>query len=512
MKERRELKLSMWMIANRLSSLDLDLDIREEAGPVLKSARRVYATNCVHVYQSGKDVICNGEGDCIRIKDTRITEAFEIVQCVFDFYEDWMSDIMDLIKAKNYRELVNSCWSVFHNPMVLFDGNCRVLGLSEQYAADDLDEEWRYLSTYGYTSVKAIDCMKYNGQNKDFTKMGMQRFEFDEGLMYPGITYSLYFQDVLCGRINLLEKERRLNKGDYQILELLADLLKTGMMEHEAGYLVSMNENLFYSLLDGGKVDEGQMKIQLDYHHWDPLDVFQLYLIEMGEEQKDKMAILAHTILQQLPSCCIIQRFPEIVVICDVTKYNGKDAKQTLRLLAGESGVHVSCGIQSKGIYNVHYLLNQARAAITYGRMQNPDEVFYPFYRHAMDYIIESSSLEDSVMACHADVRELWRRKQQGDDMFETLKCYLNNERSLVNTAQAMYLHRNTLVYRVRKLTEFLNDELNDVYSRDYMKLSIRTLELYEWKMKRRYDGKNIETGRSKDGGYMGAGGSVSLC
>ena len=141
------MKLSMWMIANRLSSLDLDLDIREEAGPVLKSARRVYATNCVHVYQSGKDVICNGEGDCIRIKDTRITEAFEIVQCVFDFYEDWMSDIMDLIKAKNYRELVNSCWSVFHNPMVLFDGNCRVRGLSEQYAADDLDEEWRYLST-----------------------------------------------------------------------------------------------------------------------------------------------------------------------------------------------------------------------------------------------------------------------------------------------------------------------------------------------------------------------------
>ena len=41
------MRLSMWMIANRLSSLDLELDIRSSAPAVLKSARRVYATNCV---------------------------------------------------------------------------------------------------------------------------------------------------------------------------------------------------------------------------------------------------------------------------------------------------------------------------------------------------------------------------------------------------------------------------------------------------------------------------------
>lgn len=479
------MKLSMWMIANRLSSLDLDLNIRDSAKPVLKSARRAYATNCVHVYQAGRDVICNGEGDYIRIKDTDITEAFELVQCVFDFYEDWMSDIMDLIKKKDFAELVNQCWYVFHNPMVLFDGNCRVMGLSEQYAADDLDEEWRYLSTYGYTSVKAIDCMKYNGESKDFTRMGMQRFEFDQGLRFSGVTYSLYFGNVLCGRINLLEKEHPLNMGDYQILELLADLLKTAMAEQGAGCLVSMNENLFYSLLDGKYVDESQLDIQMDYHHWEKNDLFALYLIHLGEEEKEKMDILSHTILQQLPSCCIIQRFPEIAVLCDMTRYNGKDVRQTLKLLAGGSSLHVSCALPCPGIHNVHHLLNQARAALNYGVFQDPQGTFYSFYDHAMDYIIESADLEDSVFACHPDVRELWRRKrEQKDEMFDTLKCYLNNERSLVNTAQAMYLHRNTLVYRVKKLTEFLNDGLNDVYTRDYMKLSIRTLELYGQKMK----------------------------
>ena len=102
-KEGIKLKLSMWMIANRLSSLDLELNIRDNAPPTLKSARRAYATNCVHVFQSGNDVVCNGEGDFIRVKDMNITEAFEIVQCVFDFYEDWYSGIVSMIRIKNFQ-------------------------------------------------------------------------------------------------------------------------------------------------------------------------------------------------------------------------------------------------------------------------------------------------------------------------------------------------------------------------------------------------------------------------
>ena len=50
----------MWMIANRLSALDPEIHIRDSAPIILRSARRAYATNCVHVFQVGKDAICNG--------------------------------------------------------------------------------------------------------------------------------------------------------------------------------------------------------------------------------------------------------------------------------------------------------------------------------------------------------------------------------------------------------------------------------------------------------------------
>ena len=140
------MKLSMWMIANRLHSLDMKLDIREDAPVILNSARRVYATNCVHVYAENNDVICSGEGDFIRFENTDVTLGFEIVASVFDYFQDWMDRLIRLTRERDYQGVVDLAYEVFKNPIVLLDGNNRVLGITREYAPDALDEEWEYLS------------------------------------------------------------------------------------------------------------------------------------------------------------------------------------------------------------------------------------------------------------------------------------------------------------------------------------------------------------------------------
>ena len=55
------MKLSMWMIANRLpEELEKTCKISENDRPVLRSARLVYATDCVYVHVDGDDVVYNG--------------------------------------------------------------------------------------------------------------------------------------------------------------------------------------------------------------------------------------------------------------------------------------------------------------------------------------------------------------------------------------------------------------------------------------------------------------------
>ena len=130
------MKLSMWMIANRLSDFSMDLSIRESAPVSLRSARRAYSTECVRVYQDGGSVICSGEGDYIRIHNISLAEGLEIIQGIFDFYEDWSESLELEIRDRNYEKIADRCWQVFHDPIIIMDANNHALGLTRQYPPD----------------------------------------------------------------------------------------------------------------------------------------------------------------------------------------------------------------------------------------------------------------------------------------------------------------------------------------------------------------------------------------
>ena len=61
-----------------------------------------------------------------------------------------------------------------------------------------------------------------------------------------------------------------------------------------------------------------------------------------------------------------------------------------------------------------------------------------------------------------------------------TLVQYLDHERSIARTSQAMFLHKNTGAYRIKKLEGLLGDHLDDPKVRRYCQISLMVLELFE--------------------------------
>jgi len=480
------MKLSMWMIANRLTSLDLETEIEEGAPVILKSARRAYATNCVHVYREKDSVVCNGEGNIIRIKNIEVTQAFEIIQSVFDFYEDWLEHLLQMVREKNYRGVVNQAWMVFHNPMILFDGNNKVLGISDQYAPDSLDEEWGYLCKYGYSSLNAIQHMRYKYGNVNFDQPGCQPYQILEGnlLSYSGISSCLYCNEAICGRINLLSVERELNAGDYQMLEKLSTILEPSLgQQYYETFL--RNSNVFYSILFGKAYDEEQLKQQMSYQQWEFNDTYQLALVHVvevdnGRSLESQMDILLHTILQQQPSCVVMRKAPYILVLSNKIIANDQRMLHFMEVMAKNNSLQFGFSLPCHGLLQASYLFEQCKAALQYGRRSEPNQYFYHFVDHAIEYIIETAPVVRCTYACHPQVCDLWNLKESnGDEMFDTLKVYLDNERSIARTAAVLFTHRNTIVYRMNKIQRFLVNDLKDAYVRDYIRLSMRVLEMY---------------------------------
>lgn len=481
------MRISMWMLANRLEALEPELHIRDDSPCVFRSARKAYSTNCVVVQQDGDDVVCEGSGDTIRFHDIGVNEAVEVCQDAFDYYDDWYSTMLEYAQDHKYEQIINESYPVFHNPLVLINGNCRVLAMSSQYGADEVDEEWNYLKKRGYSSVTAIhqfSSVWYRNLQLD----GTQHFRQTESAGNSGISVQIAVHDISCGRLTLLEKTRKVNPGDYQLLELLGSILRLPLYEEEGKDAdVLPNLNVFESMLSGGQVTPDLVRSQLAYNGWKEDDNYEVYAFSFQDPDPERNEqnewLLANTLRGQFPNSEAIRLGGKILLICNLTQARQAPPADQIQQIAERNHLLAGVSLARESIYSLRALYDQAAAAIYYGDLLHPENRCFRFYDYAMEFIMESSSLSEAFLALHPDVAVLWKKKiDEKDQLFDTLKAYLNNERSQSKTSGKLYIHRNTLIYRLRKLEEYLHCDMDEVYNRDYMKLSIRMLELFERK------------------------------
>ena len=80
-------------------------------------------------------------------------------------------------------------------------------------------------------------------------------------------------------------------------------------------------------------------------------------------------------------------------------------------------------------------------------------------------------------MLCHEGVLKLKALDEQnGSDYIKTLKTFLDNHQNVVHTANTLYIHRSTLLYRLEKIKEAIGSELSDPEELLYIGISMRLL------------------------------------
>lgn len=480
------MKLSMWMIANRLSAMDMQMELAEDAPVTLNSARLAYATNCVHVYSDGSDVVCKGDGGTLRFHNMDLRTGFEVVQSVFDYFEDWKSCMQEDISAQNFQAAISLAWQVLHNPIILFDGNNRVLGITKQYSPEALDVEWSYLSRFGYSSIDAVRSLRYNARPlTGYTQEpSAGAVTSDSSLVnYGNVTFGLSWGDVSCGRLTLLSSERALNPGDYQLMQLLVQMLEPAM-----GQMFYRNEqnstvDVFLNILLGKPYGEDQLTARLRYTNWAAEDSYYVTVLSVEKDAGERSEFYAgqlRAILQSnIINCTVLKNESDLIILSIRDLRKDPAALDILRNLTEKNPIRIGFSIASRGIAGIGSLYVQAAYAIARGKAIDPQQRLVSFFDVAIDFMLEKP-LGQAISAVMPRIQELWQERRGGDDLVNTLRCYLNNNCSAVKTAGDLYIHRNTVLYRVQKAEETLGLDFHSVYDRNYYLMAIRVLELGE--------------------------------
>ena len=466
------MRLSMWILANQLSAMEPEIQIRPNSPMVLRSGRLDSAVGSVQVRPDGPDCLCTWESDSIRIFNMDVREGLGLIQSIFDSMTDWYSAVAAAAAERRYQDLVDMCHVVLRSPVLLMDENGRVLGISAHYGAGDVDEEWRYLKTYGYASLQAIENIYTRQTPVTVSNEVVRMHPRHAGRYSAGLTTRIYRGGRPLGRLTVLEREQPLNRGHMQIVQEVAALL-AGSLEPDqeesygAGACLSR-------LLDGASLGETAWEHLRRTRGWEPDHTYRLYGFSGGESD---WSPLQGTLSRALGSGLCAAADGLLWELIDETADDGT-ASAVLRDLAQRNHVRLACSLSGNGVETVKPWMSQIRWCMEHGPDEAPEAPVWDFSRWAVDYLLWGTREPAELLAaCHPDARLLWRQKQQGDTMLcYTLQTYLEQERSAIRTAEALFIHKNTLFYRLRKLQELLTADLDDPAARLHLRLSFRIL------------------------------------
>lgn len=488
------MRLSMWMIANRLHALEPEVNIKSDAPMELRGARNVMAPNCVHVYEKGNYVYIQYGEDYIRLHDIEYNYVFNIVQGIFEFYNDWTEMVQQAIFEMDFQKLLDECWFFVGNPVILLDGNNRCLAMCSQYADDEVDSEWSYVAKNKYSSLNFIKKMRRSYPVVDmYRKNSVQLLRKEQtDVYYDTLTTAIYYQDYYCGRLNVLAKEREFNYGDIQVLEYILKIITPSLYMLQNQDNLYLNKNVFHDLLKGKEVSANFLKAQLDYLDWKAEDVFQVCLITVAKEYQDvgSRSLISNQIRRNTANVYVTTLKDAVMCIFSLRFVDREGLAECVKqILHKDIGYTIGFSNPMRGLDQLARYYEQAQAAITYGKLLNPKKHNFYFYDYALYYMLENSDVPRLYCAMNSDIKMLDELdRTTGSGWLQLLRCFFDNECSLVNTAKAAFVHRNTLVYRLNKLSELMHYDWHNNYDRDYMKQSILLLDFYRKKY-----GKNAD-------------------
>ena len=304
--------------------------------------------------------------------------------------------------------------------------------------------------------VTVID-RDYDGQALNSVS-GMENLQPGEVLVYGGAKYI----SVPKTHIVLTCPERE--AGSSEVLKLACELVSA---------LNAANDNYTENSYDvyrralRGELAGSELEA-LSHEHQLPADLERCVLVfHIVQTDNDRAYDLLKDItpLQERDVLVDMDRHT-VVLIKDVSEESDMDelaqfAQALQETLMGETAHQMTIGIgrMRHTMDELRESYMEARRAIEVGRTFKPDDSIYAYSRLILERFL--MELPQDISAYYHSL--LFNRKNQrlfNEEMLYTIDMFFKKDLNLSDTARQLYIHRNTLVYRLDKVQKQIGLDL----------------------------------------------------
>lgn len=263
-------------------------------------------------------------------------------------------------------------------------------------------------------------------------------------------------------------------KRTLEFFDLLANLIKVELQKDldRAVLPDNMLDYFLYDLLEGKVTDRRLIEERLEFFQWDLCAKGKVQVISIQGRKRElvpdntRFRHLLDLFSGAFPNFRSFAYVSGLKMLCPVSESVRSDAHflaQLQELLEREDLV---AGI-SRPLAEVQTIPDfnrQAVKAAELGRRLHPERYVHFYDSYAVYHALELASQQENLLQfCHSAVILLRDYDLSHEtDLLESLRVYLTHNRSIGESAAALYIHRNTMNYRIARIHELTQIDLSD--------------------------------------------------
>lgn len=372
----------------------------------------------------------------------------------------WKSDVLTaMLEKKSMHEILDIIARKVSNPFSVLDNNGFILGRSPGYDEIPDGTIWDMLKGNSLNIFDYYSTEEWKKLSAEFSVSGRKPvlFKADRD---PGHTYcsiGLFSEGQRIGTIGTMDSHSALDQEQLDILCIVRDMLevylKTEMISSTMDELAS---STLSSIVDGKHIDPGSTDELLSLG-WDAKDEFEVTAFDFSDviRSDSEMASCLSLVKMQFPNSMVAPFANQVIMCANLSKQNGY---LSLTAFMDQHDLYGGRSYPFIGFDNCSIYWRQASYAAQKSIRSNGDRITEygeVQFKHMREVILKDESF--AVLLVPSLVALAESNKKSDQVLISCLKAYLLNGRSLSRTSSDLGIHRNTLIYRIRRLEDILH-------------------------------------------------------
>lgn len=411
----------------------------------------------------------------------------ELVQDVFSRFRRWTGQLNQLLV--NHATLYDYCAvsdEIFQNPMYILDASNNALvrtsyvsGMMRMSVDPDtgrllLSAERRNLHSHTKEFLETYNTRKAHYWTPEWNKhRDIYINIFDDDQRYQG-------------RILINELQSSIKPSQLKLLEYFSVYISEAFRflrkeDHKAkNPFVALLSHILFRQLDA----HSDTWEQLEQKGWHQEGRYLAASAPLAPLDSSYTRSICLSVMENINDSVAFFQDEKLYVVCHLpeTVLDPAPYYALLHEIGLKNSVHFGASDQFYNLIRLPEYEKQACYGRKYGMEREPDRYCHPFSRIALTYMLThaTGSLPMNVV-CSSALRTLKKiDREKNTDYYHTLETYIKADCQPVLAAKALFLHRGTLTYRLKKIQAFTSLDLEDSDTIFYLNLSLRIYELYQ--------------------------------